>query len=57
MKRVAVRLSDADITAVAGWLSQQVAMADSAPESAAIERMPYACGSQNLDTQHAGDAK
>ncbi len=46
MKRVAARLSDADIAAVAGWLARQPAPKNPAPESAAIERMPYACGSQ-----------
>lgn len=57
MKRVAARLSDADITAVAGWLSQQVPLTNSEPESAAINRMPYACGSQSLAPQQAGDVK
>lgn len=57
MKRVAARLSDVDIAAVAGWLSQQVPPKNSAPESAAIERMPYACGSQSPESQQAGDVK
>ena len=57
MKRVAARLSDADIAAVAGWLSQQVAPKDPAPESMAIDRMPYACGSQSPATSLAGEAK
>jgi cytochrome c553 len=52
MKRVADRLSDADIAAVAGWLALQPAPANPAPEPTALERMPYACGSQAT-----GDAK
>jgi cytochrome c553 len=51
MKRVAARLTDPDITAVAAWLSQQRPPPNPSPESANIERMPYACGSQ------AGGAK
>ena len=46
MKRVAARLSDADITAVAAWLSQQEAPKNSSPESSNLIRMPFACGSQ-----------
>jgi cytochrome c553 len=46
MKRVAARLSDNDITAVAAWLSQQDAPANSSPESSNLVRMPFACGSQ-----------
>ncbi|MGZ5179701.1 MAG: c-type cytochrome [Ramlibacter sp.] len=46
MKRVATRLSDTDITAVAAWLSQQVAPRDPSPESSNLVRMPFACGSQ-----------
>jgi len=46
MKRVAERLSDDDITAVAAWLSQQPAPKDPAPVSASQVRMPFACGSQ-----------
>jgi cytochrome c553 len=57
MQRVAARLSDADIAAVAGWLSQQAAPNNPAPESLAIERMPYACGSQNPTPDPAGEAK
>jgi len=57
MKRVAARLSDADVAAVAGWLSQQVPPTNAAPESVAIERMPYACGSQSLESQPAGELK
>ncbi len=54
MKRVATRLTDADIAAVAGWLSQQGAPVDAAPEPAALQRMPYACGSQPLGAQTTG---
>jgi len=46
MKRVAARLADTDITAVAAWLSQQVAPKDPSPESSNLVRMPFACGSQ-----------
>ena len=46
MKRVAERLSDEDITAVAAWLSQQPAPKDLAPASGSQVRMPFACGSQ-----------
>jgi cytochrome c553 len=46
MKRIASRLSDGDIAAVAAWLSQQVAPKDPSPESSNLLRMPFACGSQ-----------
>jgi cytochrome c553 len=46
MKRVATRLSDTDITAIAAWLSQQEAPRNPAPESSNLVRMPFACGSQ-----------
>lgn len=46
MKRIATRLSDVDIAAVAGWLGQQPAPSDPAPESSNLVRMPLACGSQ-----------
>src|SRR5205085_3987710 len=46
MKRVASRLSDADIAAVSAWLSSQNAPADASPESSNLVRMPFACGSQ-----------
>jgi cytochrome c553 len=46
MKRVANRLTDADIAAVSGWLSQQAAPKNPAPESSNLVRMPFACGSQ-----------
>ncbi len=46
MKRVASRLSESDIVAVAAWLSQQQAPQDASPESSNLVRMPFACGSQ-----------
>jgi cytochrome c553 len=46
MNRVATRLSDTDITAVAAWLSQQAAPPNPSPESSNLVRMPFACGSQ-----------
>jgi len=46
MKRVATRLSDTDITAVAAWLSQQSEPSDPSPERSNLVRMPLACGSQ-----------
>ena len=46
MKRIATRLADTDITAVAAWLSQQAAPRDPSPESSNLVRMPFACGSQ-----------
>lgn len=46
MKRIASRLSDADIAAVAAWLSRQEAPHDASPESSNLVRMPLACGSQ-----------
>jgi cytochrome c553 len=46
MKRIASRLTDADVGAVAAWLSQQEPPKNPAPGSADLERMPLACGSQ-----------
>lgn len=46
MKRIATRLSNEDIGAVAVWLSQQQAPEDLSPESSNLIRMPFACGSQ-----------
>lgn len=46
MKRIATRLSESDITAVAIWLAQQVPPADASPEPSNLVRMPLACGSQ-----------
>jgi cytochrome c553 len=48
MKRVAARLSDADVGAVAVWLSQQAAPSNPAPGSTDLDRMPLACGSQGV---------
>jgi len=46
MKRIATRLSDDDVAAVAAWLSQRDAPGDPEPESSNLIRMPMACGSQ-----------
>jgi cytochrome c553 len=46
MKRIATRLSDTDISAVAAWLSQQSPSAGASPEPSNLVRMPLACGSQ-----------
>jgi cytochrome c553 len=46
MKRIATRLSETDIAAVAAWLSQLDAPQDPSPESSNLVRMPFACGSQ-----------
>ena len=46
MRRVASRLSESDIVAVAAWVSQQDAPGDASPESSDLVRMPFACGSQ-----------
>ncbi|MFP5391997.1 MAG: c-type cytochrome [Gammaproteobacteria bacterium] len=46
MKRIAARLSDADISAVAAWIGLQTTPADAAPEPSNLVRMPFACGSQ-----------
>jgi cytochrome c553 len=46
MRRIATRLSDTDLTAVAAWLSQQLPPADLSPEPSTFLRMPLACGSQ-----------
>ena len=46
MRRVATRLTESDIAAVAAWLSQQDAPKDPSPESSNLVRMPWACGSQ-----------
>ena len=46
MKRIATRLSDSDVAAVAAWLSAQDAPADPSPERSNLVRMPMACGSQ-----------
>jgi cytochrome c553 len=41
-----LRLTDADIAAVAAWLARQKPPQDPAPESSNLVRMPFACGSQ-----------
>ena len=46
MKRVASRLSEPDVAAVAAWLASQTAPANASPESSNLVRMPFACGSQ-----------
>ena len=46
MKRIASRLSEADVAAVAAWLSMQQTSKDASPESFDRVRMPLACGSQ-----------
>lgn len=46
MKRIASRLDERDITAVATWLSQQESPKEASPESSNLVRMPLACGSQ-----------
>ncbi|MDM0000707.1 c-type cytochrome [Variovorax sp. J22P240] len=46
MKRIAVRLTEIDVNAVAAWLGQQDPPRDPSPESSNLVRMPLACGSQ-----------
>ncbi|HEY4958179.1 MAG TPA: c-type cytochrome [Caldimonas sp.] len=46
MKRIAARLSESDIAAVAAWLSSQEPPKEASPESSNLVRMPLACGSQ-----------
>ena len=46
MRRIASRLSDADIAAVSAWLARQEPPRDPSPESSNVVRMPLACGSQ-----------
>jgi len=46
MQRIALRLSEGDIAAVAAWLASQPAPDDFSPERANAIRMPMACGSQ-----------
>ena len=46
MKRIASRLSETDVAAVAAWLSVQQSSKDASPESFDRVRMPLACGSQ-----------
>jgi cytochrome c553 len=44
MKRVADRLDDASIDAVAAWLASRPAPSNLQPDPSDLERMPYACG-------------
>jgi cytochrome c553 len=46
MKRIASRLDEKDIAAVATWLALQEPPRDPSPESSNLVRMPLACGSQ-----------
>jgi cytochrome c553 len=46
MRRVATRLSESDVAAVAAWLARQAPPANASPEAADLNRMPFACGSQ-----------
>ena len=46
MKRIATRMSEADIAAVGAWLASQEPPSDPSPESSNLVRMPFACGSQ-----------
>lgn len=46
MKRIATRLSETDVAAVAAWLARQAPPKDPSPESSNLVRMPLACGSQ-----------
>ena len=46
MKRIADRLSEADVHAVANWLATQDPPADASPAKANLQRMPLSCGSQ-----------
>jgi len=46
MQRIASRLSESDIAAVAAWLSLQQTSKDASPETFDRVRMPLACGSQ-----------
>jgi cytochrome c553 len=48
MKRIASRLSENDVAAVAAWLSTQEVSKDASPASFDRVRMPLACGSQPL---------
>lgn len=46
MKRIASRLTDDDIDAVAGYLAGQTPPTNASPEPSNLVRMPFACGSQ-----------
>jgi cytochrome c553 len=45
MAQIAGHLSDADISAVAAWLSAQDVPDDTRPAPATTARMPLSCGS------------
>jgi cytochrome c553 len=46
MKRIAMRLTERDVAAVAAYMALQDAPKDASPEAANFVRMPMACGSQ-----------
>ena len=46
MHRIATRLTDPDVQAVAAWLGAMAAPPDPSPEARNVQRMPMACGSQ-----------
>lgn len=46
MKRIANRLTDEDISAVAAYLAYQTPPTNASPEPSNLVRMPFACGSQ-----------
>jgi len=46
MKRIASRLTDEDISAVAGYLAQKTPPTNASPEPSNLVRMPFACSSQ-----------
>jgi len=46
MKRIATRLTEPDVHAVAAWLGSQDPPRDPSPETSNLIRMPLACGSQ-----------
>jgi cytochrome c553 len=47
MRRIATRLEDADLVAIAAWLGSLPAPNDLAPDPRENKRMPVACGSQS----------
>lgn len=46
MQLIAARLTEAEVAAVAGWLSSMPVPADTRPLKASSERLPLECGSQ-----------
>jgi cytochrome c553 len=46
MKRIALRLTERDVAAVAAYMALQAPPADASPEATNLVRMPMACGSQ-----------